>query len=133
MFASSQEPGGGEAKLMTDGEQTTIWHTMYSITLAKYPHWVDFDAGEQKLMKGFSLLPRQDGQNGWIKDFEIYVSNDGQTWGEPVCKGSFECNADLKRVEFEHPVKARYIRLRALSEQQGQDFASAAEFSLIAD
>ena len=133
VFASSQEPGGGEAKLMTDGEQTTIWHTMYSITLAKYPHWVDFDAGEQKLMKGFSLLPRQDGQNGWIKDFEIYVSNDGQTWGEPVCKGSFECNADLKRVEFEHPVKARYIRLRALSEQQGQDFASAAEFSLIAD
>ena len=34
---------------------------------------------------------------------------------------------------FEKPVKARYIRFRAVSEQTGQDFASGAEFSLIAD
>jgi len=84
-------------------------------------------------MRGFTLLPRQSGTNGWIKDYEIYVSQDGKTWGQPVAKGSFERNADLKRVMFASPVKARYIRLRALSEQNGQDYASAAEFGLIAD
>jgi len=133
VFASSQEPGDGDATHIVDGDPSTIWHTMYSITLAKYPHWVDFDAGEQKTMRGFTLLPRQSGTNGWIKDYEIYVSQDGKTWGQPVAKGSFERNADLKRVMFASPVKARYIRLRALSEQNGQDYASAAEFGLIAD
>lgn len=132
-FASSQEPGSGDAKNMVDGDVNSIWHTMYSITLAKYPHWVDFDAGEPKNMKGFTLQPRTSDSNGWIKDYEIYVSNDGKEWGNPIHKGTFENNADLKRVMFSKPVKARFIRLRALNEQSGQDYASAAEFSLIAD
>lgn len=132
-FASSQEPGSGDAKNMVDGDVNSIWHTMYSITLAKYPHWVDFDAGEPKNMKGFTLQPRTSGSNGWIKDYEIYVSNDGKEWGNPIHKGTFENNADLKRVMFSKHVKARFIRLRALNEQSGQDYASAAEFSLIAD
>ena len=133
VFASSQEPGSGDASYLVDGDPATIWHTMYSITLAKYPHWVDFDAAEPKLMKGFTFLPRQSGQNGWVKDYEVYVSQDGKSWGEPVCKGTFAANAELKRVMFSKPVKARYIRFRALNEQNGQDFASGAEFSLIAE
>ena len=133
VFASSQEPGSGDASYLVDGDPATIWHTMYSITLAKYPHWVDFDAAEPKLMKGFTFLPRQSGQNGWVKDYEVYVSQDGKSWGEPVCKGTFAANGELKRVMFSKPVKARYIRFRALNEQNGQDFASGAEFSLIAE
>ena len=42
-----------------DGDPSTIWHTMYSVTIAKYPHWVDLDAGEVKEIKGFTYLPRQ--------------------------------------------------------------------------
>lgn len=132
-FASSEEPGSGSATRMVDGDPSSIWHTMYSITLAKYPHWVDFDAGETKNMKGFTLLPRQEGANGWIKDYEIYVSQDGKEWGEPIVKGTFARNAELKRVMFDKPVQARFIRLRALNEHNGQDYASAAEFTLIAD
>lgn len=51
-FASSQEPDEGDAAYLVDGDPSTFWHTMYSITLAKYPHWVDFDAGKQKVIKG---------------------------------------------------------------------------------
>ena len=131
-FASSQEPDEGDASYLVDGDPSTIWHTMYSITLAKYPHWVDFDAGKQKVIKGFTYLARQDGSlNGCIKDYEIYVSNDNKTWGEPVAKGSFEKTAKLQKVMFGKPVKARYVRLRALNEQSGQDYASGAEFTLV--
>ena len=133
VFASSEEPGEGSAKHLVDGDPATIWHTMYSITLAKYPHWIDFDAAEEKLMKGFTMQPRQSGGNGRVKDYEIYVSKDGKQWGEPICKGTFSNDGDLKRVMFAKPVKARYIRFRALNEQNGQDFASGAEFSLIAE
>lgn len=134
VFASSQEPDEGDASYLVDGDPSTIWHTMYSITLAKYPHWVDFDAGKQKVIKGFSYLARQDGSlNGCIKDYEIYVSNDNKTWGEPVAKGSFEKTAKLQKVMFRKPVKARYVRLRALNEQSGQDYASGAEFTLVTE
>ena len=133
-FASSQEPDEGDASYLVDGDPSTIWHTMYSITLAKYPHWVDFDAGKQKMVKGFTYLARQDGSlNGCIKDYEIYVSNDNKTWGEPVAKGSFEKTAKLQKVMFGKPVKARYVRLRALNEQSGQDYASGAEFTLVTE
>ena len=133
-FASSQEPDEGDAAYLVDGDPSTIWHTMYSVTLAKYPHWVDFDAGKQKVIKGFTYLARQDGSlNGCIKDYEIYVSNDNKTWGEPVAKGSFEKIAKLQKVMFGKPVKARYVRLRALNEQSGQDYASGAEFTLVTE
>ena len=133
-FASSQEPDEGDAAYLVDGDPSTIWHTMYSITLAKYPHWVDFDAGKQKVIKGFTYLARQDGSlNGCIKDYEIYVSNDNKNWGEPVVKGSFEKTAQLQKVMFGKPVKARYVRLRALNEQSGQDYASGAEFTLVTE
>ena len=133
-FASSQEPDEGDAAYLVDGDPSTIWHTMYSITLAKYPHWVDFEAGKQKVIKGFTYLARQDGSlNGCIKDYEIYVSNDNKTWGEPVAKGSFEKTAKLQKVMFGKPVKARYVRLRALNEQSGQDYASGAEFTLVTE
>ena len=133
VYASSQEPREGDAAHLTDGDGSTIWHTMYSVTLAKYPHWVDFDAASVKNMKGFIYTPRTDSSNGMVKDYEIYVSQDGKEWGEPIKKGTLERSSEPQKVLFDKPVKARYIRFRALSEQYGYDFASGAEFNLIAD
>ena len=133
VFTSSEEAGEGNASHLTDGDINTIWHTMYSVTVAKYPHWVDFDAGDVKNIKGFIYLPRQDGPNGNIKDYEILVSLDGKNWGEPIMKGTFENNQKEKKVMLKAPVKARYFRFRALSSQNGQDFASGSEFSIIAE
>ena len=133
VYASSQEPREGDAAHLTDGDGSTIWHTMYSVTLAKYPHWVDFDAASEKNMKGFIYTPRTDSSNGMVKDYEIYVSQDGKQWGEPIKKGAFERTGEPQKVMFDKPVKARYIRFRALSEQYGNDFASGAEFNLIAE
>ena len=132
-FCSSQEFGEGNATHLVDGDLGTIWHTMYSVTVAQYPHWVDFDALDVKLMKGFVYTPRRNGDNGNVKDYEIYVSTDGQSWGEAVKKGTFAHDGKPQRVEFAAPVRARYIRFKALSSQNGQDFASGAEFSLIAE
>ena len=133
VYASSQESGEGDASHLTDGDPNTIWHTMYSVTVAKYPHWVDLDAGEVKEIKGFTYLPRQNGGNGNIKDYSIQVSMDGKEWGEPVNKGTFARDSKEKRVLFDKPVKARYIRFTALSEQNGQDFASGAEITILAN
>ena len=38
-----------------------------------------------------------------------------------------------KKVMFSKPVKARYLRFTALSEQNGQDFAAGAELTILAE
>lgn len=131
VYASSVESGEGDADHLTDGNPDTYWHTMYSVTVANYPHWVDFDCGAVKTIKGFSYLPRQNGNNGNVKGYSIQVSNDGKNWGKPVAKGEFENNSNEKTVLLATPVKARYVRFNALSEQNGQDFASGAEFKVL--
>ncbi|MCH5232269.1 MAG: DUF4981 domain-containing protein [Muribaculaceae bacterium] len=134
IYASSQEPEDGEASFLVDRDPSSIWHTMYSVTVAQYPHWVDFDAGEQQMIKSVSYLPRQDwSRTGDIKDYEIYISDSPDNWGEPVAKGSFDRSKEKKTITFEKPVKGRYIRLRALSSQDGREYASGAEFEVIGD
>ena len=134
IFASSEEVGAGNASHLVDGNPNTIWHSAYSVTVAKHPHWVDFDLSKEVSFKGISYLPRTDeAGNGDVKDFSISVSDDAKTWKE-VHKGSFSYNrGTVQQVLFKSPVKARYVRFTALSEQYGQDFASGAEFGLIAE
>jgi beta-galactosidase len=134
-YVSSEEgPAGEVAKNLVDGNPSTIWHTMYSITVPKYPHWIDFDCGEAKTLKGFTYLPRQDGSsNGNIKGYKIEVSLDGKTWSAPVCQGEFSADAKEKKVLFDKSQKARYLRFTALNSHGGNDFASGAEFGVLAE
>ena len=128
---SSQEAGEGNAAHLVDGDPSTYWHTMYSVTVAKHPHWVDFDMGEIRTIKGFTYLPRQNGTNGNVKDYSFQVSDDAKTWRNVIEKGVFGQGGELKRVLFEKLIKARYVRFTALSEQNGQDFASGAEITVL--
>jgi len=133
LACSSEEPGEDAANLV-DGKPETIWHTAYGVTVTKYPHSVDFDCGELLTIKGFTYLPRQDGgSNGNIKGYRIQLSQDGQIWSEPVAEGEFQRSANLQRVLFNTPTRARYLRFTALSAQNGLDFASGAEFTVLAE
>lgn len=131
-FASSVEPWN-DAEYAVDGDPDTFWHTMYSVTVAGYPHWIDLDTHDVQNITGITYLPRQDGPNGDFKDYEVYVSEDGETWGEPVAKGTFAKDKNKKKVMFATPVKGRYVRLRALSSQNGQDYGAAAEIEVLAE
>ncbi len=133
-FVSSEETPNGEVGAnLVDGDPTTIWHTMYSITMGTHPHWIEFDINEVKTVKGFTYLPRQDGQNGDVKDYELRLSMDGKNWSEPVAKGSFPRNKKEQKVMLGKPQKARFVRFTALSSQNGDVFGSGAEFGVIAE
>ena len=127
--ASSEESGEGDAQNLVDGDPNTIWHTMYSVTVAKYPHWVDFDMSEVRTIKGFTYLP-YDSWSSKVKEYSFSVSTDGKNWTE-IQKGTFDASAELKRVLLEKPTKARYVRFTALTQLYNQDFASGAEFSVL--
>jgi len=132
IFASSEEVGLGEATHLLDNDPSTIWHSAYSVTVAKYPHWVDFDLLKETLITGISYLPRSDEyKTGDVKDFSVSVSNDGQHW-EEIYKGTFPLkDGRPQKAIFAKPVKTRYLRFTALSEQYGQDYVSGAELQIL--
>ena len=75
-------------------------------------------------------MPRQSGNNGNIKGYKLEVSVDGENWTH-VAEGEFQNNAEKQTVLFKKAVKARYVRFTATSSQNGQDFASGAEFEIV--
>lgn len=134
IFASSEEVGLGEATHLLDNDPSTIWHSAYSVTVAKYPHWVDFELLKETLIIGISYLPRSDEyKTGDVKDFSVSVSNDGQHW-EEIYKGTFPLkDGRPQKAIFAKPVKTRYLRFTALSEQYGQDYVSGAELQILSN
>lgn len=114
-----------------DGNPNTIWHTQWQDASPAHPHEITIELSEPVTIKGFTCLPRQDeGDNGTIRDYEFYISEDGKEFGEPVIKGSFSSGKDKKTMAFE-PKKCRYIKLRALSEINGEAWTSAAEIGIV--
>ncbi|MDE6514197.1 MAG: discoidin domain-containing protein, partial [Muribaculaceae bacterium] len=120
VIAVSSEMPSEKASNLVDGNPETIWHTVYGVTQANYPHWIIFDAGAVKPIKGFTYWPRTSGDNGDIKDYTIEVSTDNQNWTK-VAEGAFDASKKGKRVDFT-PTSARYLRFTGLSSQNGQDF-----------
>lgn len=114
-----------------DGDPKTIWHTSWGEGAADHPHSIVLDLKRPCSVAGLSYLPRQDQANGRIDRFAIFVSADGQAWGEPVAEGRWANNRELKTVRFAQPRNARYVKLEAQSEVRGQIFASAAEIDVL--
>jgi len=77
-----------------------------------------------------TYLPRRDFPNGRVKDFEVYLSEDGKDWGKLVARGTW-ANDPLPKILFLPRTKARYLKLRGLSEVNGLPYMSAAELEPI--
>ena len=65
-----------------------------------------------------------------MKGYAFSVSLEGKAWAE-VARGVFPDSADRQVVRLPKPVKARFLRFTALSEQRQQDYASAAEIEVL--
>jgi photosystem II stability/assembly factor-like uncharacterized protein len=132
VYVDSEETGyPGLATMSFDDDPNTIWHTRWSSGTDPYPHEIQVDMGETYKFYKFIYLNRQDGQNGRIKDYELYISEDTLNWGEALSIGEFVNTAAPQTLVFGSPVIGRYFRLLALSEVNGNAWSSAAEFSLV--
>jgi endo-alpha-N-acetylgalactosaminidase len=129
----SEETAGedGKAANAIDGKKETIWHTQWQDNSPACPHEIIIKLNPAGKIKGFSYLPRQDEtSNGTIKDYEFHVSADGKEFGKPVAKGTFENSKDKKTVLFD-TVSAAFIKLKAISEVNGEAWTSAAEIGVV--
>jgi len=128
--ANSQH-AGLEAERAIDGNPDTIWHTAYGPGTPAHPHELVLDLRSVEQLRGITYLPRQDMSNGRIALYEIYASEDGRSWGPALATGQWPDSREVQTVLFAQPVRARYIRVVALSEVRGNTFASAAELDVV--
>jgi endo-alpha-N-acetylgalactosaminidase len=120
----------GRGTNVLDGNAATLWHTRYSGTVAEMPHTIELDLGATYPMTELFYLPRADtSANGRIKDYEVYVSTDGTTWGTPVATGAFVNSTALQTARFPATF-GRYVQLRALSEVNSTELTSVAELNV---
>ncbi|MCF7957422.1 MAG: DUF4981 domain-containing protein [Phycisphaerae bacterium] len=130
--ADSMEPGEGELHHIIDNKPQTFWHTNWSSSKEKYPHEIQVDLGEELNLIGFTQLPRQGQTNGRIRKYSCYLSRDGKDWGQPAIEGEFLNSSTLQEVKFDQTIPARYIRIVAHNEWNGNFFASIAELDVMA-
>lgn len=109
---------GAPAVNAIDDNPSTFWHTHTAAGRQPPPQEIVVDMGAPHDLSGFCYLPRQDGCTvGNIDRYAFYVSNDGQTWGDPAAQGEFgniKANPVQQKVMFTKPVKARYFKFVAL-------------------
>ncbi|HZU22420.1 MAG TPA: discoidin domain-containing protein, partial [Terriglobales bacterium] len=136
LWTDSQETvcENGAATNAFDGVALTNWVTQWCGASPGMPHELQVDMGATHQVSGFVYLPRQDGgYNGNIRQYNFFVSNDGVNWGSPVASGTLVTSAadtSAKQVTFA-PVSARYFRLQAVSEVNGNPWAVAAELNIL--
>jgi PKD repeat protein len=135
-FVDSEELSSGNempATLAIDDDANTYWHTEWNNAEPTHPHELQIFLGGTYDVEGLIYLPRQDGPNGRVADFELWVSMDGSDWGAaPAYAGTFQNSADEQQVTFTS-ARGRYIRFVALNEVNGNRWTTVAELNIIAE
>ncbi len=131
LVSADSQHGGNEARLAFDNNNSSFWHTEWVGSEPACPHTLVVDMIRIYQVTAFTYMARQDGnQNGMVKGYEVYLSNDGKTWGNAVAKGEFKNTTSLQVAKLSKPVAARYLKFVALSEINGNKWTSAAEIGI---
>jgi alpha-L-fucosidase len=119
-----------KAYAILDGSPSTAWHQSKD---KKMPVDLIIDLGTEQDLCGFRYLPDQGGwEPGIITHYQFYVSEDNKEW-KLVDQGEFSNirNNPLWQIKKLATEKARYIKLRALSNTEGNNNTGYAEVDVI--
>ena len=90
---------GNVATNAIDNDTTTFWAIGGNPTL---PAFIEIDLGSNHDINGFSFLPKKTSNNNKPSNYELYLSNNGTTWGTPEKSGTMTWSSsnDLDKKEF---------------------------------
>jgi hypothetical protein len=131
--ADSQAPGYPGSNAIDEDPQT-FWHTPWADEPVPYPHELIIDLKANRTVRGIHYRTRQDGLlTGCVKDYQVYLSDQLDTWGQSAAKGQFTKDDQRQTVLFDKPQKGRYLRFVAANGFQDSQFAAVAELEAITD
>jgi len=119
-----------KAYTVIDGDPHSAWHQPKG---TKLPADLVIDLGKEENLIGFRYFPDQALWGpGIITDYQFYVSNDNKEW-KLISEGEFSNikNNPLWQTKNFSLIRARYIKLRALRNINGNDEIGYAEVDVI--
>jgi alpha-L-fucosidase len=117
-----------KASMIIDGNFFNSWRQTITI-----PFSMVIDLGKNQTISGFYYEPLKDKQLGNIEKYSIYVSQDGNTWGEPISKGEFANIANnpiLQKITFTQKVQGKFVKFTADKIVEDKRDVSFLEFGL---
>ena len=137
----------GAAVNMIDGNINTIWHSRYNDKgqgghddriSDSDPFQVTFNFNKIISYKAFSYTPRQNGPNGIIKHYQIYVGDTAEELQNNIDNKKYVSDGTFKYfhtypvyVNFDKEIKSQYLALLSLEHGgmgSGADFSLYSEF-----
>ena len=101
VVTDSSHFGNNKATLCFDDKPTSYCHSSYTVVDGKVaskdecPHTITVDFGETLEVSGWRYTPRTDNNNGTFKTYNIYASEDGNTF-KKIFEGAFEYTGSAK-------------------------------------
>jgi len=129
-WQTGYETTEGPAYLVLDNDYNTLWHTDWYGT-SRANHWIQFELSEDYAVDGLRYKPRGgNSTNGNITEYDIQVSNDGETFTS-VVTGNWAGDSSWKIAQFPSE-NVKFVRLVAIDAETDNSyvFASAAEIRL---
>lgn len=118
-----------------DNDNNTLWHTSWDGS--DHDRYITLEVkGNPVYVTALEYVPRQGATNGIVTKAEVSTSIDGinYTKVETTTNLEWDANNRSKYAVFTEPVKAKYVRLKALENAgDGRSFMSAAEIRLFED
>jgi NPCBM-associated, NEW3 domain of alpha-galactosidase/F5/8 type C domain len=111
----------GDASALTDGSFLSYWDAERTV-----PATIDLDLGESKRAAYVAVNQREWSptynretfgraeDSSRIKDYRVYVSDDGVSWGQPVREGTMPSARGTQFIDIGEQ-RARYVRLEVLN------------------
>ena len=115
-----------------DGDLGTFWHNNYGggTGTSNMPYTLTFELPTAQNFSSFAYAPRQNNDNGHMKDYVLSVSDNGLNW-RGVKSGSIKSDGNaLRWVDLDRTVNAKYVRLTIASNMANDNLACMSEFYL---
>ena len=100
-----QYDGDNYPENVLDGNRFSRWS---SGKVQEGGEWISVDMLELQTFNRL-IIDNQETSNDYPRGYEIYVSDDGEDWGDPVISG--EGKEFLTVINFPDPITARYIKI----------------------
>jgi alpha-L-fucosidase len=109
--------GGHPAAAAGDGDYLTYWDSDKTL-----PASLTFDLGSAKRVRYIGINQREDSvsyarsdteQSARIRDYRVYVSDDGADWGDPVTTGTLPSRRGVAVIDLP-ATTARHVRLEVV-------------------
>jgi hypothetical protein len=128
---------GMEKEKMLDGSNRTFWHTRFKPTLAKPPHFVILENPNGRVIDGLSYATWSGGNgNGQVQAYSVFLSDDGQNWGESIIDGNLEIRlANEQFIHFSQTTNKKFIKFLVTKAHSidGRSLASIGRLDVLTD